>query len=78
MKPLMDSKTVQAVIGIKESTLYALMKRGQFPKPIKVGRRSLWIPEEVGVWVLGRRDERCAKTDTVENVDDCGGRPNEQ
>lgn len=37
---------VQALCGIKPSTVYSLIKRGKFPKPMKIGNKSSRWPEK--------------------------------
>ena len=38
--------------GIKASTtLYDMIRRGEFPKPVKVGRMSYWPAEAVHRWI---------------------------
>ncbi|NRP19897.1 hypothetical protein LPJGGPFB_03155 [Ensifer adhaerens] len=47
--------------GIKFSRthIYRLIKAGDFPKPIKVGRqRSAWIEVEIEKFIQSRVDER--------------------
>jgi prophage regulatory protein len=49
---LIRLKEVLAICGISRSTVYAAIKKGQFPAPIKVGERSTaWIKGEVMEWV---------------------------
>mgnify|MGYP003308479163 CR=1 FL=1 len=44
--------------GLGRSTLYALAKNGECPKPIKIGpRRAAWILEEIQEWVSDRIKE---------------------
>jgi prophage regulatory protein len=39
------------VTGLSRSMLYLLMKRGDFPPPIKLGlRASAWIASDVSAW----------------------------
>ncbi len=45
---------VKAMVGLGRSSIYDWIKRGEFPKPIKVGRLSGWIEREVQEWI----DER--------------------
>lgn len=45
---------VKAMVGLGRSCIYDQMKRGEFPKPIKVGRVSGWIEAEVQVWISER------------------------
>lgn len=44
--------------GMSTSTLYATMKDGGFPKPVKVVRRSCWIESEVQAWIDGQIAKR--------------------
>ena len=45
---------VEAKIGFKHSAIYELIKRDQFPSPIKIGRSSFWIESEVDSWIEQR------------------------
>lgn len=54
--PLAD---VQSLVPVPRSTLYLLMQRGDFPKPIKVGKRVLWDLREIEAW----RDQRLSERD---------------
>lgn len=42
---------VLARIGLSRSAVYKLIKRGTFPKQIKVGRVSGWLSTEVDAWI---------------------------
>lgn len=48
--------------GMSKPTIYAWIKEGKFPRPIKIGTRSVaWIAEEVNEWIRERinaRDEQ--------------------
>jgi len=44
--------------AIGKTTLYAMMAAGTFPRPVKVGRRSLWVESEVAEWIADRVAER--------------------
>jgi prophage regulatory protein len=56
-RPAVTRKT-----GLASSSLYAAIARGEFPKPIKLGERSVgWLGREVDDWIEARtakRDER--------------------
>ena len=42
---------VEAKTGLKRSTIYKFLKDGTFPKPIKIGSRSVaWIESEIEDW----------------------------
>lgn len=43
---------VKALTGLKSNTtVYDMIRRGEFPKPIKVGRMSYWPAEAVHRWI---------------------------
>ena len=43
---------VLSLTGIKaNSTLYGMIRRGDFPKPVKVGRMSYWPTAAVQRWI---------------------------
>ena len=43
---------VQFMTGLATSTLYAMMEKGEFPKPIKLGRRAVgWRERDIMDWV---------------------------
>ena len=46
-------KEVMAVVGLKRSAVYAVIKEGRFPRPIKLGgtRASGWLSTEVHAWI---------------------------
>ena len=51
---LHDIKQLTKVSGSK---VYKLVESNQFPKPIKIGKRSVrWIREEVNEWVKGKTE----------------------
>lgn len=42
-------------VGLKRSTLYEMIARGEFPKQIKLGpRASAWPEQSVESWILQR------------------------
>jgi prophage regulatory protein len=62
VKTLMRRKQVEAATGLPRSTLFALVAEGKFPKPVKLGPKSIaWLDEEVGAWIAARIAERDAK-----------------
>ena len=41
--------------GLSRSTLYARVKIGEFPSPVKLGERSVaWPVEQVRAWIASR------------------------
>ena len=47
---------VETLTGIPRSTLYAKIATGDFPAPIKIGRRAVgWREAEVNDWLNSRQ-----------------------
>jgi prophage regulatory protein len=42
---------VQAKIGLKKTEIYARIKAGEFPAPIKLGTASRWVEDELDAWM---------------------------
>lgn len=56
---IMRLPAVSGVTGLPRSTLYQYMKTNQFPKPVKLGVRSVgWVKEEVDAWLAKRMELR--------------------
>ncbi|NNK95721.1 MAG: AlpA family transcriptional regulator [Desulfobacterales bacterium] len=46
---------VEQSCGLKKSTIYAQIKEGTFPRPVKLGARSVaWRSNEVDEWIQAR------------------------
>jgi prophage regulatory protein len=50
--------TVMDRVGMRRTTIYALIKVRKFPSPVKIGRASRWVDEEISQWILDRKLER--------------------
>jgi prophage regulatory protein len=47
--------------GLGRSALYAYIREGHFPRPVKLGPRAVgWLEEEVDSWIADRAEERGA------------------
>lgn len=51
---LVDMRFITKLTGLTDKWFYKLIKDGQFPKPIKLGRSSRWLRSEVEAWLLQR------------------------
>lgn len=41
--------------GLSRSSIYAGVKEGTFPKPVKIGKRSVaWSSEDISNWIAER------------------------
>ena len=51
-------KEVEQRIGLACSTIYAIMARGDFPRPIKIGQRAVgWRSEHIDNWLSDREQK---------------------
>lgn len=53
-----DIKFITRLTGLSDKWFYKLIKDGEFPKPIKLGRSSRWLKSEIENWL----QERIAKS----------------
>lgn len=42
---------VCATVGVGTTKIYAMIKDGQFPAPVKLGRASRWRQSEITGWI---------------------------
>jgi prophage regulatory protein len=46
---------VRRRVPLSRSMIYLLVSRGEFPKPVSLGRRSVaWVEAEVDAWVMAK------------------------
>jgi prophage regulatory protein len=54
-KTFLRIKGVERRTGLPKATIYAKVSAGEFPKPVKLGKRSsAWIDEEIDEWQAAR------------------------
>ena len=52
---MLDCRAVRALVGASKSTIYSLIKRDGFPKPIRLGSRAVrWYEAEIVAWLDAR------------------------
>ena len=52
---LLPRNAVEERLGITTSTLYRMMRSGEFPEPLRLGSRCVrWSENEVETWVSNR------------------------
>ena len=49
---------VKEMVGFGTTTVYDMMKKGEFPKQIKLGRMSGWLESEITAWIEGKAQQR--------------------
>ena len=59
---LIDEPSVLNRISHGRSRLAELVQEGEFPRPIKLGRKKLWLESEVDAWIqeLAKRHGKAA------------------
>jgi prophage regulatory protein len=54
-KHILRLRQVLAQVGLSRATVYKMIGRSEFPKPVQIGQRSVgWLPEEVNSWLRSR------------------------
>jgi prophage regulatory protein len=57
-------RQVEEVTGEKRSTIYKRISEGEFPKPVKLGAKSVgWVEEEIAAY----NEARIAARDAAQN-----------
>ena len=57
-KTILRLPAVKARTGLARSTIYLRISEGSFPKPIRLGPRSVgWLESEVDRWIESRAAE---------------------
>ncbi|HBS0739434.1 helix-turn-helix transcriptional regulator [Klebsiella aerogenes] len=54
---LVTMEFITRLTGLTDKWFYFLIKNGEFPKPIKLGRSSRWLQSEVETWLQQRIDQ---------------------
>lgn len=57
---LIDISEVENITSLKAKTIYAKERKGEFPRRVKLGRRTAWVKREIHAWVRARMDARPA------------------
>jgi prophage regulatory protein len=56
---LLKRSQVAAKVGLERSAIYAKLQRGEFPKPIAIGRKSVrWLESDIDKWIAERVRQR--------------------
>ncbi len=51
---LLDVTQVAAMAGLHRATVFKLVSAGKFPKPIKLGRSTRWVKDELLAWIAAK------------------------
>ncbi len=66
----LELAAVTGLVGLQKSTVYRLIREGQFPAPLRIGpRTSRWVESSVLTWI----QERIASGGALPPVQGKGG-----
>ena len=52
---IMRRREVEKTIGLSRSSIYSMMAVGEFPKPIRLGKRAVgWQQSDIETWLSER------------------------
>lgn len=54
----MTLKQLAIYLGVSRSTVRRMVKRGEGPPAVPIGRRPYWLATDVDRWLSERKDER--------------------
>ena len=57
---------VKAMVGLGTTAIYDKIKKGEFPRQIKLGRLSGWVESEVHDWI--RQQILASRPETVNSL----------
>lgn len=56
---LLRLTSVLGRVPYSRSSIYSMIERGEFPKPVKIGARAIAFPEdEIDAWIAAKIVER--------------------
>jgi len=61
MQKLLSVRETSERAGISEALLYKLLRRGEGPQTIKLGRRTLIAESDGEAWITAKRSESAGK-----------------
>jgi prophage regulatory protein len=57
---ILRRKEVQARTGLSRSTIYLMMSKGTFPRPLPLGPRAVgWLESWIDAWIEQRVADAC-------------------
>ncbi len=67
---VLRKKQMLAMVGLSESTIYALRKAGKFPEPIQLSEKAMgWRGAEIEEWVATRAEKRVQAPDEAKGTE---------
>jgi len=62
-----ELQVIAAKYNVSERTIQRWVSSGQFPYPIRLGRKKLWLPEQVAEF-MRRRGQEAQETQAARNM----------
>ncbi len=60
---ILRRKEVEHRTGLSRSTIYAMMKSGEFPRPIQLSARAVgWMASDIDSWLQNRLEQTARRT----------------
>ena len=54
-KHIIRLRQVLERVSLSRATVYKMIRRSEFPKPVQIGQRSVgWLTEEINTWLESR------------------------
>jgi predicted DNA-binding transcriptional regulator AlpA len=60
---LIDTTQAAESLGLSARTLESYRRSGYGPRYVKIGRRSMYAPEDIAVWVESRKRNRTTEVE---------------
>ncbi|MDR1613855.1 MAG: AlpA family phage regulatory protein, partial [Planctomycetota bacterium] len=51
---MVDATQAAAMMGIHRATVFKLLSAGKFPRPVKLGRATRWVKDELLAWIAAK------------------------
>ncbi len=48
---MLNVKQLMAKLNISKTTIYALVKLGELPSPVRIGGSARWMPDEIASYI---------------------------
>ena len=55
---LLRRPAVEARVGLSRAWIYSAMEKGEFPRPVRIGKRAVaWPQSVIDAWITDRKAE---------------------
>ena len=51
---MVDATQAGAMVGLHRATVFKLVSAGKFPRPVKLGRATRWVKDELTAWIVAK------------------------